>query len=104
AAAGPASSVAGAASGTQPGGFAEEQRAFDQANLAFQQHLDADAVKQFTAHAARYPRSEFGVSRERNWTRALIRAGRLPEARRRVDRLCRSSPDGALCKELTAAL
>lgn len=84
--------------------IAGEQPLFDRGIAAYQGGYYEAAINAFREHASKYPRSRYRDSRERLFTLALIRAGRKPEARQRIERLRRSSPGSSLLAELDAAM
>ena len=66
---------------------AGEQSLFDLGSTAFQSGYYENAIKVLREHANKYPRGPYSAARERLLTLALIRAGRKPEARQRIERL-----------------
>jgi RNA polymerase sigma factor (sigma-70 family) len=83
---------------------ADEQSLFDRGSTAFQTGSYEDAIKVLQEHANKYPRGPYSAARERLLTLALIRAGRKPEARQRIERLRQASPGSALLAEFDAAM
>ncbi|MFS8071590.1 MAG: tetratricopeptide repeat protein [Byssovorax sp.] len=84
--------------------IAGEQSLFDLGSTAYQGGYYEDAIKVFREHANKYPRGQYSALRERLFTLALIRAGRRPEARQRIERLREASPESPLLTELDAAM
>ena len=83
---------------------AGEQSLFDRGSTAFQTGSYEDAIKVLREHAHKYPRCPYSAARERLLTLALIRAGRKPEARQRIERLRQTSPGSALLAEFDTAM
>ncbi len=83
---------------------AEEQSLFDHGSTAFLTGSYEDAIQVLQEHANKYPRGSYSAARERLLTLALIRAGRKPEARQRIERLRQASPGSALLAEFDAAM
>jgi RNA polymerase sigma factor (sigma-70 family) len=83
---------------------AEEQSLFDHGSTAFQTGSYEDAIQVLQEHANKYPRGPYSAARERLLTLALIRSGRTPEARQRIDRIRQASPGSALLAEFDAAM
>ena len=83
---------------------AGEQSLFDRGSTAFQTVSYEDAIKVLEEHANKYPRGPYSAARERLLTLALIRAGRKPEARQRIERLRQASPGSAFLAEFDAAM
>ena len=84
--------------------IAGEQALADLGSTAFQSGYYEDAIKVFREHAKKYPQGQYSAMRERLFTLALIRAGRKPEARQRIERLRQASPESALLAEFDTAM
>ena len=84
--------------------LAGEQALFDRGSTAFQTGSYEDAIRVLREHAIKYPQGPYSAAREKLFTLALIHAGRKPEARQRIERLRRASPESALLAELDAAM
>jgi TolA-binding protein len=108
----PALSIdAGAAERTDAGAgaagrddLAGEQSLFDLGSTAYQGGYYEDAIKAFREHANKYPQGHYSAARERLLILALIRVGRSPEARQRIERIRRANPGSTLLAELDAAV
>jgi RNA polymerase sigma factor (sigma-70 family) len=77
---------------------------FDLGSIAFQSNHYEDAITALREHAIKYPRCAYSDARERLFTLSLIRIGRKAEARQRIERLRRASPESALLAEFDAAM
>jgi hypothetical protein len=84
--------------------IAAEQALFDKGSTAYQDRDYAGAIEAFRAHAGKYPSGQYAEARDRLLTLALIRAGRTGEARTRIERLRRSTPESPLLGEFDDAL
>ncbi len=84
--------------------IAGEQSLYDLGSTAYQSGYYEDAIKVFREHANKYPQGQYSAWRERLFILALIRSGRTPEARQRIDRIRRASPGSPLLAEVDAAM
>ncbi|MFS8068510.1 MAG: hypothetical protein ACMG6S_19295, partial [Byssovorax sp.] len=81
-----------------------EQSLLDLGSTAFQSGYYENAIKVLREHAIKYPRGPYSVAREKLFTLALIRAGRKPEARQRIERIRQANPGSQLLAEFDAAM
>jgi RNA polymerase sigma factor (sigma-70 family) len=83
---------------------AGEQSLFDRGSAAFQSGYYESAINVLREHAIKYPHGPYSAARERLITLSLLRTGRKPEARQRIERLRQANPGTALLAELDAAV
>jgi RNA polymerase sigma-70 factor, ECF subfamily len=83
---------------------AGEESLFDLGSTAYQGGHDENAIKVFREHASKYPQGPYSAARERLFILALLRVGRTPEARQRLERIRRANPGSPLLAELDAAV